>query len=56
MIGIALILASVYYLFNMVVAGQHGRFTITEAVQFIIQAFYYLLAGYAALRLLVVSK
>jgi hypothetical protein len=54
-IGIALILASIYYLMNMVFAGQHAKFTIVDAILFLIKAAYYLLAAYAALRLLVAS-
>lgn len=55
-IAIALILASMYYLMDMVFAGQHAKFAIMDAILFLIKAAYYLLAAYAALRLLVGSR
>jgi 4-amino-4-deoxy-L-arabinose transferase-like glycosyltransferase len=54
-IAVALILASIYYLMGMVFASQHTKFSIVDAVLFLVKAAYYLLAAYAALRLLVGS-
>jgi hypothetical protein len=53
--GIALILSSMYFLLNMVIGEHRGRFTLFEAFEILVHALYYLLAGYAALRLILLS-